>query len=90
MLATGSGLFYITIALGVTAVAIALTWALLRWSPLRPPFDFGAVDALVGIVYGILLAILVLFASDHYTAAINDSNREATALNNMYKAAGPL
>ena len=74
----------------MTAVAIALTWALLRWSPLRPPFDFGAVDALVGIVYGILLAILVLFASQHYTAAIDDSNQEATSLNNMYKAAGTL
>ncbi len=62
----------------------------LRFTPLEPPFDFGAVDALIGIVYGILLAILVLFASQHYTAAVNDSNGEATALNNMYKSSAVL
>jgi len=86
----GSGLFYIAIALAVSAVAIVCCWAVLRYTRLSPPFDFGAVDALIGIVYGILLAILVLFASQHYTSAINDSNDEATALNEMYKAAGAL
>jgi hypothetical protein len=86
----GSASFYVLVALGVVFVGVAIAWAVLRYTSLEPPFDFGAVDALVGIVYGILLAILVLFASTHYTAAINDSNREATALNDMYKAAGPL
>jgi len=86
----GSGLFYIVIALGISAVAVVLCWVVLRYSRLEPPFDFGAVDALIGIVYGILLAILVLFASQHYTAAVTDSNNEATALNDMYKAAGAL
>jgi hypothetical protein len=90
MLAVSSGPFYIVIALLVAVFAILLCWAALRFTPLSPPFDFDPVDALVGIGYGILLAILVLFASTHYTAAINDSNSEATALNNMYKAAGVL
>lgn len=85
-----SGPFWIAVALLVSALAIVIAGAVLRYTRLTPPFDFGAVDALVGIVYGILLAILVLFASGHYTAAIDDSNREATALNNMYKSAGPL
>jgi hypothetical protein len=90
VIAVGSGGFYVLIALGVVAIGVSLAWLVLRFTNLEPPFDFGAVDALVGIVYGILLAILVLFASTHYTAAINDSNREATSLNDMYKAAGPL
>ena len=90
MIATGSGLFYILIAFGVAAVALGLTWIALRFTPLNPPFDFGAVDALVGIVYGILLAILVLFASQHYTAAIDHADQEATALNDVYKSAGVL
>ena len=90
MIATGSGLFYVLIALGVAAVALGLTWVALRFTPLKPPFDFGAVDALVGIVYGILLAILVLFASQHYTAAIDHADQEATALNDVYKSAGVL
>ena len=85
-----SGPFWIAIALVVSALSLGVAWVVLHFTPLKPPFDFGAVDALVGIVYGILLAILVLFASGHYTSAIDDSNREATALNNMYKAAGPL
>ncbi len=86
----GSGPFYIVVALAVAAVSVLLCWAVLRFTPLEPPFDFGAVDALIGIVYGILLAILVLFASTHYTSAINDSNQEATALNDMYKSSGVL
>jgi hypothetical protein len=86
----GSGPFYVVVALGVSALAIVVCWAVLRFTPLDPPFDFGAVDALIGIVYGILLAILVLFASSHYTAAVNDSNGEATALNNMYKSSAAL
>lgn len=90
MLAVGSGLFYMLIALGVSLVAVGACFLVLRYTRLEPPFDFGAVDALIGIVYGILLAILVLFASSHYTAAINDSNQEATALNDMYKSAGVL
>jgi len=88
--ATGSGVFYIAIALGVVAVALGVTWLVLTFTPVKPPFDFGAVDALVGIVYGILLAILVLFASQHYTAAIDHADREATALNAVYKSAGTL
>lgn len=90
VIAVGSASFYVLIALGVVGVGVVLAWLVLHYTSLEPPFDFGAVDALVGIVYGILLAILVLFASTHYTAAINDSNREATSLNDMYKAAGPL
>lgn len=90
MFEVGSGPFYVLVALGVSALAIGICWAVLRFTPLEPPFDFGAVDALIGIVYGILLAILVLFASQHYTAAIDDSNNEATALNNMYKASAVL
>lgn len=90
MLAVGSGPFYVLVALGVSAFSIVLCWLVLRYTPLHSPFDFSAVDALIGIVYGILLAILVLFASQHYTAAVNDSNGEATALNNMYKASSVL
>jgi len=86
----GSGLFYVLVALAVSAVAIAACWAVLRFTSVEPPFDFGAVDALIGIVYGILLAILVLFASQHYTSAIDDSNKEATALNDMYKSSAVL
>lgn len=86
----GSGLFYILVAFGVTVFALAVTWAALHYTSLEPPFDFGAVDALVGIVYGILLAILVLFASQHYTAAIDNADREATSLNDIYKAVGTL
>ncbi len=90
MFATGSGGFYILIALGVVAVALGVTWFALNYTPLRPPFEFGAVDALIGIVYGVLLAILVLFASQHYTTALEHSDQEATALNSVYKAAGTL
>ena len=90
MFEVGSGPFYVLIALGVSIVSVALCWTVLRFTSVEPPFDFGAVDALIGIVYGILLAILVLFASQHYTAAIDDSNKEATALNDMYKASGVL
>ena len=90
MFASGSGLFYVSIAVIVSVCGLVLAGLVLRFTPLEPPFDFGAVDALVGIVYGILLAILVLFASQHYTAAIDNADREATSLNDMYKAAGVL
>ena len=86
----GSGAFYILIALGTSAVAVAVAGCVLHFTRLKPPFDFGAVDALIGIVYGILLAILVLFASQHYTSAFDHADQEATSLNAMYKAAGPL
>jgi len=88
--ATGSGAFYIAVSLGVVAAALGLTWVVLRFTPLEPPFDFGAVDALIGIVYGVLLAILVLFASQHYTATLDHADQEATALNDVYKSAGTL
>jgi len=90
VLASGSGLFYVSIAIVSALLGVVIAGLVLRFTPLRPPFDFGAVDALVGIVYGILLAILVLFASQHYTAAIDNADREATSLNDMYKAAGVL
>jgi hypothetical protein len=90
VLASGSGLFYVVVAIVFALLGVAIAGLVLRFTPLRPPFDFGAVDALVGIVYGILLAILVLFASQHYTAAIDNADREATSLNDMYKAAGVL
>ena len=90
MLDQGTGLYYIAIALGFAAVGLLLAWIVLRFAHLKPPFEFGPVEALVGVVYGILLAILVLFASQHYTAAITDSNNEATSLNNMYKASAVL
>ena len=86
----GSGAFYILIALGVSAAAVIVAGVVLRYTRLDPPFDFGAVDALIGIVYGILLAILVLFASGHYTAAFDHADQEATSLNAIYQAAGPL
>lgn len=85
-----SGLVAIVLAVVIALVGVAAAGGVLQLTPLEPPFDFGAVDALIGIVYGILLAILVLFASDHYTAAVEHSNQEATALNDMYKAAGVL
>jgi hypothetical protein len=71
-------------------VSLGATWFVLTYTPLRPPFDFGAVDALIGIVYGVLLAILVLFASQHYTTTIDHTDQESTALNDVYKAAGTL
>lgn len=86
----GSGSFYVLVSLGAAAFAVGVTWLVLRFTPLHPPFDFGAVDALITIVYGILLAILVLFASDHYTRAIDHADQESTALNAMYKSAGIL
>jgi hypothetical protein len=88
--ASGSAVMYILIAIASALLGVAIAGLVLRFTALRPPFDFGAVDALVGIVYGILLAILVLFASQHYTAAIDNANREATSLNDIYKAAGTL
>jgi len=90
VLASGSGFVYVSIAIVCALLGVAIAGLVLRFTPLRPPFDFGAVDALVGIVYGILLAILVLFASQHYTTAIENADREATSLNDMYKAAGTL
>jgi hypothetical protein len=86
----GSGGLYVLIALGVAAVGVLAAGFVLHKTPLKPPFDFGAVDALIGIVYGILLAILVLFAAGHYSNAMDHADQEATALNDMYKAAGPL
>ena len=90
MLTTHAGILYVAIAIVSALLGVLIAGAVLRWTALKPPFDFGAVDALVGIVYGILLAILVLFASQHYTAAIENADREATSLNDMYKAAGVL
>jgi hypothetical protein len=87
---TGSGFFYVAVALGVAAVAVVAAGLVLRLKLLDPPFEFGAVDALVGISYGVLLGILVLFAAGHYPAAIDHSDQEATALNDMYKSAGVL
>lgn len=90
MFAHGSGVVYVLIALGVAVVGVVAAGFVLTKTPLKPPFDFGAVDALIGIVYGILLAILVLFAAGHYQNAMDHADQEATALNDMYKAAGPL
>ena len=90
MVTVGSGAFYVLIAMASAIVGLALARLVLRLTPLRGPFDFGPVEAMVGIVYGILLAILVLFASQHYTSAITDANNEATALNGMFKSAGVL
>jgi hypothetical protein len=88
--ATGSAVLYISIAVASALLGVLVAGLVLRYTALRPPFDFGAVDALVGIVYGILLAILVLFASEHYSAAITNADKEATSLNDIYKAAGTL
>jgi Protein of unknown function (DUF4239) len=88
--ATGSAVLYISIAVASALLGVLIAGLVLRYTALRPPFDFGAVDALVGIVYGILLAILVLFASEHYSAAITNADKEATSLNDIYKAAGTL
>jgi Protein of unknown function (DUF4239) len=85
-----SGLVAIVLAVAIAALGVVAAGVVLRVTALKPPFDFGAVDALIGIVYGILLAILVLFASGHYTAAVDHANQEATALNDMYKSAGVL
>jgi hypothetical protein len=90
VLTTGSALLYVSIALVSALLGILIAGLVLRYTALKPPFDFGAVDALVGIVYGILLAILVLFASEHYSAAIRNADKEATSLNDIYKAAGTL
>jgi hypothetical protein len=87
---SGSAFIYVAIAIVSALIGVGVAGLVLRHTPLRPPFDFGAVDALVGIVYGILLAILVLFASEHYSAAITNANKEATSLNDIYKAAGTL
>jgi hypothetical protein len=87
---SGSAFLYVSIAIVSALIGVGVAGLVLRRTPLRPPFDFGAVDALVGIVYGILLAILVLFASEHYSAAITNANKEATSLNDIYKAAGIL
>jgi hypothetical protein len=88
--ATGSAVLYISIAVVSALLGVGIAGLVLRHTALKPPFDFGAVDALVGIVYGILLAILVLFASEHYSAAITNADKEATSLNDIYKAAGTL
>jgi hypothetical protein len=87
---SGSAFLYVSIAVLSALVGVGVAGLVLRYTSLRPPFDFGAVDALVGIVYGILLAILVLFASEHYSAAITNADKEATSLNDIYKAAGTL
>jgi hypothetical protein len=81
---------YVSIAILAALLGVGIAGLVLRMTALRPPFDFGAVDALVGIVYGILLAILVLFASEHYSSAIKNADKEATSLNDIYKAAGTL
>jgi hypothetical protein len=86
----GAASVYTLISIGVALLGVLIAGLVLRFTALKPPFDFGAVDALVGIVYGILLAILVLFASEHYTAAISNADKEATSLNDIYKSAGTL
>jgi hypothetical protein len=90
VLQSGSAFIYVSIAIGSALLGVLIAGLVLRYTALKPPFDFGAVDALVGIVYGILLAILVLFASEHYSKAITNADKEATSLNDIYKAAGTL
>ena len=78
------------IAVAVGGLAIVAAGLAIRYTSLEPALDLEPVYALVGTSYGVLLAILVLFASQHYTDAIQHAEEEATGLNDIYKAVGPL
>lgn len=90
ILSTHSALFYMGIALAVGGLAIVAAWLAIRFTSLEPAFDLEPVYALLGTSYGVLLAILVLFASQHYTDAIHHAEEEATGLNDVYKVVGTL
>jgi len=78
------------IAVVVGGLAIVAAWLALRYTSLKPAFEPEAVYTLLGTAYGVLLAILVLFASQHYTDAIRHTEDEAKGLNDLYKIAGTL
>lgn len=78
------------IAVAVGGVAVVAAWLVLRHTSLESSFEPEAVYTLLGTSYGVLLAILVLFASQHYTDAIRHTEDEAKGLNDLYKLAGTL
>jgi hypothetical protein len=78
------------IAVAVGGLAVVAAWLTLRFTSLKPAFEPEAVYTLLGTAYGVLLAILVLFASQHYTDAIRHTEDEAKGLNDLYKIAGTL
>jgi hypothetical protein len=78
------------IALAVAGLTLGIAWLAFRYTSLQPAFELEPVYALLGTSYGVLLAIIVLFASQHYTDAIHHAEEEATGLNDVFKAVGTL
>ncbi len=76
------------IAIAVGALAIAAAGLAIRYTSLQPGFEVQPVYTLLGTSYGVLLAILVLFASQHYTDAIRHAEDEGKGLNDLYKVIG--
>jgi predicted membrane channel-forming protein YqfA (hemolysin III family) len=72
----------------VAATAVGVAWLLLRAGIVRAPFDFGPVEEMLGAMFGVLLAILVLFASEHYADARSHAEQEAAGLNDIFRIAG--
>jgi hypothetical protein len=69
------------------AAALALVMHKKRTRNLDPP-DFGSILDFVGVAYGVLLGLLLIFAVDHYSEVRTEAQAEASSLVSLYDAVG--
>jgi hypothetical protein len=80
---------HVLILWGVIAAASALAVVMhKRRTPDVDPQEFGSILDFVGIVYGVLLGLLLVFALGHYNDVKNEALKEATSLVSLYDAVG--
>jgi hypothetical protein len=86
----GAVVVHILILLVVMAAGLLAGWLHRRARPEPANGEFGASLAFIAASFGLLLGLLVVFATTHYSDARTATQTEATAFVSLFDDLGPL
>jgi len=74
------GLLHVLILWAVVAVALGPLWLLRKLGVTLAPLPYAGVFGFIGAAFGVVVGLMVFFASQHYTAVNTAAQEEATQL----------
>src|SRR6201993_2389625 len=82
------GVIVVTFAVGTSLLGLVIVRKAVKVEGLKPQHDVaGFIIAVVGVIYAVLLAFMVVLQWETYSGASDNASAEAISLGNLYRDA---